>query len=368
MRLTLAATLLTQAIPAASSSSPSKNGGGVLLKKQYNKNLKMRHLQAMKRLGKVPAIESSLLQEDPSIEDDLFLVNKPQVGAPLLKNSKKVECDPSSQDELDVGILSCGSAGQYFCKESEESSLGGFCIIEGEDAASVSRVLYDFSGGFCDPDDGNFQDDLNCNCDGLDSDITGKITCLVYDRCCFEEVANPFCGSFSLDVDFVEGLPVNFVTCYSFTSPYEMTECYSRIYDSNRDQTCEHTINDEACSSCAMQLVDPNDPNPELCSVFDCTNTAVADARAGSTCNGTYPLPILDFLNGEEIDNYEPVCGVDPTTGAPSGAPSGAPTAADGAPSGAPTAADADGAASVKAKSVLTVISVFAGLFSFVVA
>jgi hypothetical protein len=306
MRLTIAATLLTQAIPAAySSSSPSNTvaGGGLL------KNNKMRHLMhAMKqRLGKVPAIERSLLHEDPSIQNSNLRVNKPQEvlgGAPLLKNSKRVECDPSSQDELDVGILSCGSVGQHSCKESKESSLGGFCVIEAEGASSVSRVLQE--NGLCDPSmDPDY--DINCDCDGYDSDtMTGTITCIPYDRCCVEAEANSFCATVTFDVTLEDGLPTELVECYAFTFPYVRTACYSTFYDEARDATCEHTIDGEACVSCRLE---PSSEDPdETCNTFDCTNTIVDEAQLGTTCNNEYPLPVLDFLNSDEIDKFPITC------------------------------------------------------------
>jgi hypothetical protein len=159
-------------------------------------------------LGKVPAIERSLLPEDPSIQNSNLGVNKPQVGALLLKNSKRVECNPSSKDELDVGILSCGSTGQHSCKESEESSLGGFCIIEAEGALSVSRVLQNkHFTPFCDPTHECFYEERDCDCDGVDPITkTGPIICLPLDRCCVEAEANSFCGFSSACLALDEGL------------------------------------------------------------------------------------------------------------------------------------------------------------------
>jgi hypothetical protein len=103
-----------------------------------------RRLQVRKKkgVGKVPAIERLLLLEDPFSIESLRLANsiKPQeVGALLLMNSKKVECDPSSRG-LDVGILSCGAAGQHSCQESAVSLLGGFCVIEAEGARTCWNV------------------------------------------------------------------------------------------------------------------------------------------------------------------------------------------------------------------------------------
>jgi hypothetical protein len=304
MRLTIAATLLTQAIPAAYSTSPSNNVvGGVLLK-----NNKMRRLMhAMKqRLGKVPAIERSLLHEDPSIQNSNLRVNEPQEvlgGPPLLKNSKRVECDPSSKDELDVGILSCGSAGQHSCKESKESSLGGFCVIEAEGASSVSRVLQE--NGLCDPSmDPDY--DINCDCDGYDSDtMTGTITCIPYDRCCVEAEANSLCATVTFDVTLEDGNATEIVECYAFTSPYVRTACYSVFNEeAGGDATCEHTINGKACDFCELEA----SSGDETCNSFNCTNTAVDEAKAGSTCDNEYPLPVLDFLNSDEIDELQITC------------------------------------------------------------
>jgi hypothetical protein len=261
-------------------------------------------MQAMKeRLGKVPAIKRSLLHEDLSIHDS------------NLKNSKRVECDPSSQDELDIGILSsCGSAGhQYSCKESEASSLGGFCIIEAEGAMSPSRALQngEFLAAFCDPLSPDFSYEggaLNCDCDGVDSDtMTGTVTCVPYDRCCVDAGASSFCASVTFDITVDEGFPTEILDCYAFTSPYERTTCYSFIFDEDEyyASACELTIDDKECSSCVLE-------NFNGCHLFDCTNIDVDEAQEGNTCYGENRLPLLEFVNSEEIDDFPIVCGVDP--------------------------------------------------------
>jgi hypothetical protein len=324
MRLTIAATLLTQAIPAASSSQ-SKNVGPL----QKNKNIKMRRLQARKqRLDKAPAIQRSVLLEDPAIEN-----------MSLLKNSKKVECDPSSQ-LLDVGILSCG-AGLYSCEESEESSLGGFCDIEAKvknmrllqnskklecDPSSQSLDVgikscgeedlyfceaseesslggfcnnYDYSGPLCDPTDPDYNAAMNCNCDDMDTMKTGIVRCLPRgDGCCVEEAdgADSFCASVTMAYNLIEGFPAYVETCYKFTSPYEEEKTVSCTNRSNVEYSCVQTINDEACSSCAVEL-DPNEDGNE-CILSDCWNIDVAGARAGNTCDGDFPLPLIDLFVG----------------------------------------------------------------------
>jgi hypothetical protein len=374
MRLTIAATLLAQAIPAAASSSQSKNNVGVA--PLQNKNLKiMSRLQASRkqRLGKDQSIEESILHGDPTIEN-ILLVNKSQVGAPLLKNSKKVECDPSSQELLDVGILSCGAAGQYSCEESKESSLGGFCVIEAEAASSVSRVLQaDYSSVLCNPTSELFRAPVfpgvqNCNCDEHDlATKTGPVRCLVVDECCAETDADSFCGSISSTWNFgVGGFLQAYERCHSFTAPYERSTCSNTMYDDV--YTCEIKINGEACSSCTIA----GDAESGFCSVFDCTNTGVTEAGIGNNCVSS-ALPLVDFAQG----SYEGGLCV-AATPAPTFATTPAPVAATDAPAVTPAPVAAtdppaatpapDGAVSFKAKRVFTVISVFAGLFSFVMA
>jgi hypothetical protein len=328
MRLTIAATLLTQAIPAASSSQ-SKN---VEFAPLQSNNLIMRRLQAIKkkRRGKqVPAIEGSLLLEDPfSIESiRLSNSNKPQkVGAPLLENSKKVECNPSSQG-LDVGILSCGVAGQYICQENQESLLGGFCVIEAEAPFTVrSRVLQDedYIGIYCDKDSAEYGG-YNCDCKDIDEDTkTGTIICLPYNNCCFDAGDDSFCASTTHEFYLVDGLlSGSFTSCHSFTSPYERTACVTYEVDAVTEaESCEFVIDDEMCTSC--------------------------------TCEDRYPLPLVDLINSDEIKDFPQTCGASSET------PNG-----DAAPTTAP---DGDAASRFhQTKSSVVVISIVAasGLFPF---
>jgi hypothetical protein len=123
MRLTIAATLLAHVLPAASTSQ-SKNVAPL----QNDENIKMKRLQArnQRRLDKAaPATQSSVLLQDPTT-----IKNRR-----MLKNSKKVECDPEEL-LLDVGILSCG-AGMH-CEKNDKSPLGGFCDMENSMLASHS--------------------------------------------------------------------------------------------------------------------------------------------------------------------------------------------------------------------------------------
>ena len=41
-------------------------------------------------------------------------------------HTKRNECDPHTDAAADVGVLSCGH--EFFCAESSESSLGGYCV------------------------------------------------------------------------------------------------------------------------------------------------------------------------------------------------------------------------------------------------
>jgi hypothetical protein len=272
MRLTIAATLLTQAIPAVSSSQ-SKNVGAL------QKNRKMRRLQARKqRLDKAPAIQRSVLLEDPTIEN-----------MRLLENPKRVlqkECDPTSQF-LDVGILSCGEEGVSFCQESEESSLGGYCDN------------YDYASFLCDDTDPEYDADMNCNCDDMDTTKTGIVRCLPRgEGCCVEEAgADSFCASMTLDYNLIEGVAEYIETCYHFSSPYEEKPTVSCTNRSFGYYTCEQTINDEACSSCAVEANKNEDEDD--CILSDCWNIDVDGAKAGSTCDGVFPVPLMDVFIGD---------------------------------------------------------------------
>jgi hypothetical protein len=56
-----------------------------------------------------------------------------------------------------------------------------------------------------------------------------------------------------------------------------------------------------------------------------CTNITVDKAQAGTTCDGKYPLPLIDFVSSDEIDAFPPVCGVDLPIDPPTNPPTNPP-------------------------------------------
>jgi hypothetical protein len=307
--------LLTHAIPATSSTKKAGDGSLLLLKK--NRKMTRRGLsqatseRIMKYAEDVspPVLDDiDAFQEDPSIQDmafgqapgqdsssGLLLKNIVKQSPSLSGTEKKMECDPSSQ-ELDIGILSCGK-GQY-CDERTESSIGGLCVVNEDEASSFTRMLQDDLTPYC---SGDLYISHNCNCQAVDNTTgTGEVICTPYENCCsVADGESLICRTLTYNITFVDRAFGSFETCYDFTQPYARSACVTTYYstDLNPNNTCAWIIDDERCSSCNFQT---SGIGRKSCKEFNCTNIPVAFAAASNECSGPepifHPLPILDEL------------------------------------------------------------------------
>ena len=201
------------------------------------------------------------------------------------KRSTKKACDPNAGQEgaADIGLLACGMG--HYCKESEESLLGGFCaskvaIVE---ESNVARRTQDTNST------GNlFTPEYVCsvgNCDCEDFDFAagnGTILCASNGISC--QPCSDVCYSGTTKHNFVANAVASYKVCIYFIAPYERKACYS--YENDADGTkvaCEYSLDNQVCDLCST--------GPDECGAFDCTNTNIPGAAAGDSCANEYPIP-----------------------------------------------------------------------------
>lgn len=119
---------------------------------QYQYQQRSRDIEARRELLKKRAERGLMVENRPLL--NTYRENKNNDT----KEQKKMECDPHA---LDTGILACGT-GNY-CKESQESSIGGICTHSIDEAAVLRNHVHDsrnLQQAFCSPEvscpDGSF--------------------------------------------------------------------------------------------------------------------------------------------------------------------------------------------------------------------
>jgi hypothetical protein len=324
MHFAIATAILVQTIGTTS----AKPDNVLLPKRRAEQRREMRGMIMKHTRGsRVAPIERPLLEvKNYHYTSDehmpVFVDRSPvHVSAGALKNTKhsssrvnkKAECDPSSE-ELDVGVLSCGT-GKY-CEESTDSLLGGFCEVE---VSSFSRILdgeeETYSAYYCE----THAYRLGCNCDSFDRETeTGRIVCNPYADCCAPDDA--FCATATYNIDVIADVRSSWTGCYDFTAPYSRSVCRVLGFSNDEPETCEWSVDDETCTSCNLLLDNEGyvvfDTKQLAYTVFDCTNVGVDEAIAGDSSEFG-PLPIHDtFVDIEALL----VCPVEEPTSAPTSA------------------------------------------------
>jgi hypothetical protein len=194
-----------------------------------------------------------------------------------------LECDPSTGNSVDVGILSCGEGKQ--CLPSPDSSRGGFCAPE----APASRQLYHLTAeaGLCDPTHPDYLT-YDCDCTGFDNATgTGDIPCTVIEDYCLGLVYTgcaDTCLTRTVGYTFDNFTSPGYSFCFDFSTPYAQKICFEEFFETD---TCEVSFNDQPCTSC--ELVGTGNSSAIA---FDCVN---AGGNEGSTEYGLAELlPIID--------------------------------------------------------------------------
>lgn len=197
------------------------------------------------------------------------------------KTPQKKECNP------DVGIFSsCGASNKMIhCIESDESTLGGFCV---EYKKAYSRQLQD--GGLCD------DIYIDCNCDGV-VDGVGSYTCTRPGECL--DADGQVCGTFEDDVTVNNDGSYSSTKCFAvtsggavenaFDSPIE-SYCFTVENDGSETTSCMLKIDNVECDSCTPVLC----PGGSTAENVDCTN--IDPVAVGNSCGDA--LNILDLMAG----------------------------------------------------------------------
>jgi hypothetical protein len=227
-----------------------------------------------------------------------FLEKRLSQGRGGLKNSvpskSVLECDPT-YDGADVGILGCGM--NQYCAESEDSTLGGFCMKSNTETDLKNRELQDFefiSPSYCDPQSSNYQY-YECDCTNFDAvAFEGSFSCVLSEYQC---ISDGVCGSVSMAASRIPdgsgGIVEGAEYCYEFVTPKETSICYGI----DTLPACSISVDNVNCNSCEVQdkVFNPIGFYAYSCYDFDCTNTAVG--IEGNDCLGDSVLDLL-FTDG----------------------------------------------------------------------
>jgi hypothetical protein len=287
MRLVLASTILASTLPVVSSLalndkeiSPlltahlKNDGSGIeeFVKKRKGSGYSMLRMKQKERGRKLKNLANSV----------------------VLEKAPHEECNPKASSvpngTADIGILSCGS-GRY-CVESEESTLGGFCVDDHHSFVSRSlqgnTTVIENMAYACQNTATN-----GCTCTGVDvASYTGSITCPYGQYCvdapnvCGDNVTVCYSSEYSLSVSAPDTGTAE--RCYSFTEPTSFSYCYKLFAAVAEAATCEMQIDGALCSTCTYNTTDG-------CKIFDCTNTPFE--YGGNSCDYSVPeLEVSDYL------------------------------------------------------------------------
>jgi hypothetical protein len=292
MRLALAASILAQTLPVASSEET---------KRSVHVTRAARHQHLRDLLVKLNKNDNN--GDEPKTEE--FAVSTPWLakrlahgggggGPGVLKNraivAKNVECDPAyphanegdDHKEADVGILGCGI--HQYCAESEVSSLGGVCVTQDSRYLQDDYMLPGISSNVCDPSSEEYGTYGDCDCTNFDNAAQeGTFVCTLNDDYCF---APGYCGSYTIE-GAIENDVESYQYCYKLIIPAPTEICYGVDTTSG----CTLFVAGVECTSCEIVdgFVDPIfNEIQDGCYEFDCTNT---DAGiASNDCLGDFLL------------------------------------------------------------------------------
>jgi hypothetical protein len=377
MRLTLATSALL-ALPASGAAShefllSQRNHQGITKRASNTSAGQKRVLKHMLHGAQQRGNRPRLLGKG-----DLF------ANAGVLKNKNHrtlqegIACDPTADAvDLDTGIIQCGTE-DLICTPDATNTTVGVCTSEDlncttETTTTTAGVCTSVGGGgrtlqeytslegtACDPTAdaiiqcGTEDLDLTCipgattittvevcttppsylcgldDCDCSEFDVTtgtGTIDCV------YCQTLDDFRMTFEGTIVTEENAFVSNSFCITLIKPYEQSYCVSRAYDQEDPSggTCEITVGDEPCTSCAFGD----------CPIFDCANTE-GNAQTGDLCEIDI-LPIADYIErtlGEEFNSADVLCEEtqsstsSPATASPTSSPS-APISAGGYSRGA---------------------------------
>jgi hypothetical protein len=307
MRLALAASILAQTLPVASSEET---------KSSVHLTRAARHHHLHDLLVKLNK-NANNNDDEPKTEE--FALSTPWLakrlahggggGPGVLKNraivAKNVECDPTyphaneedDHKEADVGILGCGI--HQYCAESEASSLGGVCVTHDNRDLQDDYLLPGFSSSVCDPSSEEYGTYGDCDCTNFDNAAQeGTFVCSRNEYACFRP---GYCGSYTI-TGAIENDVESYQFCYELITPAPTEICYG--FDTTPG--CTLSMAGVECTSCELVdgFVSPIfNEIQDGCYEFDCTNT---DAGiSGNDCLGYFLLQGAVFTPVFQCD----ICG-----------------------------------------------------------
>jgi hypothetical protein len=267
---------------------PAESSTGIFFRRQQRKQQQQKNRRQVSAGSKSIAVASDLREDD--------------VGSVLrnVKNKRYVsndviECDPSQQHnggEPDVGILACGGA-NFYCVESLDSSLGGYCaetqILLHESRRSLQLVN---ATEFC----------SKCDCSGLVKGVGAVENCPYYSYDCLPLAtnntfgSNVICSAVFASATFSSPQQLSDLKfCYDLKKPYTSEMCYAYSYNSaGNATTCLISANGTACTSCNITTC-----HGTQAAIFDCTNTVLG--TKGNSCNQDYAFPWISQLQSNTM-------------------------------------------------------------------
>ena len=280
MRLLVAATLLSQALPAAPKDSTTttvihnveNSASNIILDRFLGLRSGGRIMQSM--LENSAAGQSSTMVRQLRMGTASTLRNKHDIN---LADLSAKNCDPTS-DDPDIGILSCG-VGQ-FCETRQDSCLGGRCLS----ATAIERDLgssNNLNGIPCFP---SFP--LHCSCPNFNfTSLSGSFQCIYQLYSCYG--CSDYCYEANITVTKKYDVIEKAQLCYYFKKPYQIEVCYTGYFPTTSG-VCRYTIDGVDCISCSKDSL-------------DCTN--IPNGLAATTRNGAFSVPIMKGLNHTQTVN-----------------------------------------------------------------
>lgn len=308
MRLSIAASILAQALPIISEVAPyrtdiSGRTKSVLLLLGEENELPFENKTEDGRSSSIKVYKATTRSQTRRKQFSRRLKNKIASNTDTMK-----ECDPvgPSVEAADIGILACGE-GQY-CMESENSTIGGICTMNTATAVhSTSR---------------NLQAQQQCTFSQVGPDGFATVANCIIPEQCFQP-CNTTCFAGTYDYALNEaangGPQYDIRYCYYFTLPYEQSICID-VAESAASAECDAFFNGQPCSSCDIGIYSAG--TTDTCIAVNCTN--VPGGIAAGSCAGegealaipisyTYPLaplaPIYETKYKPCFDPCDPCSG-----------------------------------------------------------
>lgn len=192
----------------------------------------------------------------PTSQSEAHAITTTYPSVPIDKDAR-LSCDPNAPD---LGILSCGQG--EICRPDGTSDMGGICVPTA--TASRKLVTVDAYLTSCDPSSSDYSP--YCDCGGVDTTTgTGAISCLQSDY----ELCAGVIADIGVTYSFTSRNLTSLRACYEITVPYYQKACIVSNFQDGADvsSSCTIEFNGQECSSCVStdsfydfdcSAIDPN--------------------------------------------------------------------------------------------------------------